>query len=98
LFIGVRSRSKDRAQCREEQQQQTTAATTLKKQHATSTTTRTTATTATATTTMATPWEKINEEYRAYLEESGLSKEDFNAATPAERMSWRKQQQQQNSK
>jgi hypothetical protein len=73
-------------------------------QHATSTTTRTTATTATATatatatTTMATPWEKINEEYRAYLEESGLSKEDFNAATPAERMSWRKQQQQQNSK
>jgi hypothetical protein len=41
------------------------------------------------------PWEKINTEYRAYLEESGLSKEDFNAATPAERMSWRKQQQQQ---
>jgi hypothetical protein len=40
------------------------------------------------------PWEKINTEYRAYLEESGLSKEDFNAATPAERMSWRKQQQQ----
>ena len=45
------------------------------------------------TTTMTTAsWEKLNKEYRSYLEESGLSKEDFNAATPAQRMSWRKQQ------